>query len=315
MAASIQSQPPKPPPAPPKVESAPKADPKPAAEAKPAAQASAPKPAQTPDLFEQASGGGRGVPSNGGSSFTAAPAVTAAQAQIKDALSSSKATVQGAVNDVKSSIGSAVNGFKSDLQSAFGPVNDAVKQGPASDFQMAQDPAGFEGVQDDPLASMNDWSGFGDMMGGGAGQVDGGPTRAMSTGGAAGGVGDRSGVLNLRDTFSRNFGPWGGDGGFGGMLDGPGGGGKPGIGGGTDFLNAYGGGAGLTTPVQTAPAPAISTPPPSNGSSRSPFNFGFDFGGHGNGFHLGFFNFGSARGGGGGAAGGVADRSGTRSEG
>ncbi|HYV44886.1 MAG TPA: hypothetical protein VFA20_08495 [Myxococcaceae bacterium] len=307
MAASIQSQPPKPPPAPPKVDAAPKADAKPAVEAKPGAQASAaPKPAQTPDVFEQASGGGRGVPTNGGSSFTAAPAVTAAQAQIQDALGSGKAAVQGAVNDLKSNVSSAVNGFKSDLQNVFGSMNGAVQQGgPASDFQMAPDPAGF-----------NDFSNeLGNMWGGGPGATGGDLSMFRSLGGAAGGVGDRSPVLNLQDTFSRNFGGWDTGGGFGGgLLDGAGGGGKPGIGGGLSYLNSYGGGAGLTTPVQTAPSPSISTPS-SNSSSRSPFNFGFDFGGHGNGFHLGFFNFGSARGGGGGAAGGVADRSGPRYEG
>jgi len=111
-------------------------------------------------------------------------------------------------------------------------------------------------------------------------------------------VADRTGLsLNLQDTFSSNFGP-------GSFLQDPGGGGKPGIGGGFDFLSALGGGAGPVSTTTTT-QPAISTQTSNDSNRRGPFDFG-GFGGFGH--HLGLFNFGSARGGGGGAAGGVADR-------
>jgi hypothetical protein len=90
------------------------------------------------------------------------------------------------------------------------------------------------------------------------------------------------------------------------MLSGAGGGSKPGMGGGMDFLNASGGGA-VPYGTSTASQPAVSTQPSNDFRGNSfGFNFNFDFGN--NGQHFGLFNFGSARGGGGGAAGGVADR-------
>lgn len=293
MAASVQSQPPKPPPPPPKVEAAPK----PAAEAKPTAQASpapAPRPAQTPDLFETASGGGRALPTNGESSFS--PAVGAAQNQIRDAVGS---TVQ-----------SAFGGVQSDLQSTLGSVNDAARQNGATGFQLGRDPAGFGGFSDQPLGDMTQLGDMGNLTGGGPGRTD-LPSVFMSTGGAAGGVGDRTQVLNLSDTFSRNFGNPNGFG-YGGFLDSnAGGGSKPGIGGGTDYLSVLGGGGAPSFATTTTTQPAPSTQTTSNDSGRgSPFPFSFDFGFGNNGNHLGLFNFGSARGGGGGAAGGVADRSG-----
>jgi hypothetical protein len=294
MAVPIQAQPPKPP-SPPKVETAAKADPKPAAEAKPAAQAApAPRPAQTPDLFEVASGGGRPVPWSGGSSFT--PAVSAAQSQLKDALSSANAAtsspargspgasqLKDALSSANAQLRSDLSGAQTDLRNAFATTNDAARQA-FTDFQSS-----FNDLRPD----------LGNIWGGGAGPVSSGPGALRFDGGAPGGVVDRPVTsFNLSDLFSQNF----NNGPPGQFLQDQGGGSKPGIGG-SDFLRALGGGA---LPASSAPQTAVSTQPSS--PSRQPFNFdfSFDFGGRGNRF--GIFNFGNQRGGGGGAAGGVADR-------
>jgi hypothetical protein len=292
-----------------------KAAPKPAA----AAQA-APSPARTPDVFEKASGGGKLVPSSGGSSFTSAP-VTAANAAVKDAVGTAKANIQGVVNNTASNVVSAANTSvantlsqvpsigapkPADLQAlnqlpvsqnGFGGLFDS---GAASDFQDFG-----EGWQDfsNPFGSI-DLGGFGGVPGGTGGieQIPGvtpasSPERAF--GGAPGGVGERPvAAFSLADTFSKNFAPVPGMGRSDPYqeLGQAGGGSKPGLGGGVgsglSFLSQLGGGA---FPVSSS-QPSTSILPSASGSSSS------------HGHHWSHFNFGSRGSGGGGAPGGVAER-------